>query len=136
MSKSYFEVVTEDRVLKATLKGYWKDSIVDEIGPAIVEAFKKAADSIPQDKFLVLVDMSQFGQPTEKAKYYLEQCMAYGLTHGVHQAVEIVPKTLLKMGLDQAAKNVSKDLPRIIAKTHQEAETILAKLKAELAQVA
>ncbi len=133
MTKSeFYDVTTSGNVLEVTLKGFWQDSQVDEIGKSLGEDFFEAVDSFEKNRFLVIANLSDFGIPSEKAKVYIGNCMKYGLDNGLHKSVEVLPKAMTRIGIEQAAKSTSNDDFRVKVKSLPEAYEKIETLKEEL----
>lgn len=130
---NYFEVVsTEDRVFHFKIKNFWDDNFVKNGGPVFWDSFVKGVDSFGKKKFVVLADMSAFKAPSEETKKYIGKGMKYALENGLHKSVELIEKAVPKMGVDQAAKEVSNNDFRVVTRDKTEALELIKKLKSEI----
>ena len=129
----YFRVVSvTDYVLHIEMQGFWSSRVVEQIGDEVQSQFCGAVDSMQGAKFIVLADLSEFGVLGPEVKAHLTKSMVYANEHGLYKSVEILPRVLSEMGVDQAAEKSEKGDFRIVAKSLAEAQEIVNKLKQEL----
>lgn len=129
----YFEVVsTNNRVLHFELKNFWDKKFTKELGATFFEEFKKAVDSFNNEKFVALADLSAFGVPSSDAKEFIGKGMKYAVENNLYKSVEIIPKAIAKMGIDQAAKKNVQDNFRVVSKDKSDAMRIVEDLKKEI----
>ncbi|MEP3127660.1 MAG: hypothetical protein ABJO42_13245 [Ekhidna sp.] len=129
----YFKVIsTNDHVLHFELKNFWDKKFTEELGATFFAEFKNAVDSFDKEKFIALADLSGFGVPSNEAKEYIGKGMKYALENNLYKSVEIIPKTISKMGIDQAAKKSVQDDFRVVSKDKSDALRIVEDLKREI----
>ena len=129
----YFEVVSaKDQVLHFELKNFWDKKFTTELGDVFFEEFKKAVDSFDKKKFVALADLSEFGVPSSEAKEYIGKGMKYALENNLYKSVEVIPKAISKMGVDQAAKKSGKDDFRVVSKDRSEGLKLVEALRKEI----
>lgn len=130
---NYFEIVsTNNQIFHFKLKNFWDEKFIQKGGPVFWENFVNGVDSFGKERFVVLADLSGFKAPTEETRSYIGKGMKYALANGLYKSVELIDKTVPKMGVDQAAKEVSGDNFRVITKDKSEALEIVKKLKSEI----
>ncbi len=129
----YFQVVsTTNRILHFELKSFWDKKFTTELGDVFFEDFKRAVDSFNKEKFVALADLSEFGAPSNEAKEYIGKGMKYALEHNLYKSVEVIPKAISKMGVDQAAKNSVKEDFRVVSKNKSEGLKMVEDLRKEI----
>jgi hypothetical protein len=130
---SYFRIVSiEDNVIRAEMKGFWSDQVIEEFGPEIQRTFEEALMSLGGKRFILVADW--VGSPVfgAKAQGHLAQSMTLFKEYNGYKVIEIVPKALVRIGLKEAAAQTGEDDFRIVVGTHAEAQEVLERLKLEL----
>ena len=120
MITDYLQVKTEGKILKAAPKGFWSDTITAKYGDELLTTFKNGVDSFGGSPFVVLADMSKFKQPTENGKNIIGQMMEHAAKNGMHKAVEILERNMMKVALDATAKDKIEEGGRIIVGSYDE----------------
>jgi hypothetical protein len=129
----YFRVVSiEDNVNHIELKGFWSDQVVDQFGAEMQAKVTRAMASVRGRRFILLADWS--GSPVfgPKAEEHLAQALTIFKQYNGYKVVEVVPKSLVKMGLRKVATETGKDDIRITVSTLAEARQVIEGLKKEL----
>jgi len=129
----YFEVVSiEENVLHIELKGFWSDEVIEQFGPTIQAGFRKAVVSLKGKRFILLADWS--GSPIfgPRAEEHLAESMMIFKQHNGYKVVEIVPKALVRIGLQKAAAQTGEDDFRIVVKNFTEAREVVEELKQDI----
>jgi len=132
--KDYFEFTSDNFVINLKLKGFWSKSETEEIGPWLVHGFQYEIDSMKSDKFVILVDMADFGTPSSVLAPYIGECMKYASTR-VYKVIEIVPKATVRLGLKRLSKENGLDQLRIVVASKEDAEIQIDSLKNEVVQL-
>ena len=130
---SYFNVIAiEDRVLHVELTGFWSDQVMEQLSPEIQAAFEKAVLSFGGKKFILLADWSGCPVFGPKAEKHLTESMMIFKRHNGLKVVEVVPKTLIRIGLRRAAIQTGEDDFRIVVSTIAEAQEVIERLDQDL----
>ncbi|MEQ9467254.1 MAG: hypothetical protein RLN88_07565 [Ekhidna sp.] len=130
--EDYFSIISsKDQILHFKLNGFWTKAIVDEIGSDMVRTFKEKVDSYQGKPFFILVDLTEFSLPSDEAKRYIKQTMDYGFRNHLVIAIEVAPKALVKMGIQDAASKSKVDKQRVQAMSVVEAYEIISKYRAQ-----
>ena len=129
----YFRVVSvKDNVIHIELKGFWSDEVIEQFGPTIQAGFRKAVLSLKGKKFILVADWS--GSPIfgPRAEEHLAESMTIFKQHNGYKVVEVVPKALVRIGLQKAAAQTGEDDFRMVVKNFTEARKVIEELKQEL----
>lgn len=130
---SYFEIVSiEDRLLHVELKGFWSDQVMERLSPEIQAAFEKAVIGFGGKRFILLADWSGCPVFGPKAEKHLTESMNIFKRHNGYKVVEVVPKTLVRIGLRKAAIQTGEDDFRIVVSTLAEAREVIERLDQDL----
>ena len=132
--EDYYEIVIKEHdFLHIRMRKFWSKRILDEIGPTFLKRHQQAVESLASEKFVMLIDCRDFGQPSEEMKSHIMQAMEHAIRCGLHRVVEILPsKAVLKMAIDNTAKKVHEDQFRLQAGDLNEANRMVRQLRIEI----
>ena len=85
-----------------------------------------------QGPFVLLVDLTDMAVMTPRAKDLAQKSMVYAQTHGQYQSVEVVPRTVVSLGVTETARMACNNDSRVVVKTLEAAERITEQLCQEL----
>jgi hypothetical protein len=130
----YFRIVSsDDRVLHIEISGFWSDEVIDEVGDIFFSRFTDAVDEISSEgPFILLVDLSHMAVMTPQAKDLAGKSMVYSRTHGQYKAVEVIPKALVSVGVTESAYLAGSAHLRIVVKSLEQGEEVIAGLRREM----
>jgi hypothetical protein len=132
-TSDYFEVISiEDNIIHAKLSGSWSDRVMEQFSEEIQTRFTEAVLSLKGKRFILLADWSESLILGSKAEAHLAQSMVIFKQNNGYKAVEIVPKTLVRIGLKQAATKTREDNFRIVVSTMAEAQEVIQRLQEDL----
>jgi hypothetical protein len=132
-SSDYFEIVsTEDRVFHFRVIGFWTDEVLAQIGAQFLDLIERGVDSMGRERFLLLVDTTEFRPPSEKVREVMTRVMVYARERNLYKTVEIMPSAITRIAVQQAAKESGKDDFRVVVATLEEAWEQIDRLKQEL----
>lgn len=129
----YFRIVSaEDHVVHIELKAFWSDEVIDQFGAEIQASVTRAIESLGGKRAILLADWSESPVFGRKAEEHLAQALTIFKQHNGYKVVEVVPKTLVKMGLTRVAAQTKEDDFRITVSTLAEAQEVIERLKKDL----
>jgi hypothetical protein len=129
----YFRVVSvEDNVVHIELKNFWSDQVMDQLGEEIQARVTKAMTSLRGKRVILLADWSESPVFGPKAEEHLAQALRIFKQYNGYKVVEVVPKSLVRMGLRKVAAETGEDDLRITVSSLPEAQEVIEGLKTEL----
>jgi len=129
-SEDFIEIIsTRDEVIHIKLKGFWDKSIVNEISDSLFKTMTEVVESYKGSNFLVLADLSDIGTLTDEMKNAIGRVMKYCLEHGLYKSIQVLPKSMVKMGVDHVVKKVSIQDFRIVVNSLEEAHNVINQVK-------
>jgi hypothetical protein len=129
----YFRLVSvEDNVIHIELKNFWSDQVMDQFGAEIQARVTRAMASLRGKRPILLADWS--GSPVfgSKAEEHLAQSLKVFKQYNGYKVIEVVPRTLVRMGLKKVAAQMGEEDLRITVSTLAEAQEVIEKLKRDL----
>ncbi|MBN1887792.1 MAG: hypothetical protein JW850_07365 [Thermoflexales bacterium] len=130
---NYFEIISiTDNVIHAQLRGSWSDRVMSQCSEEIQTRFEQAVLSLEGKKFILLADWSDSKILGPKAETHLARSMVIFKQNNGYKVVEVVPKTLVRIGLKQAANQTREDNFRIVVSTMAEAREVIKRLQKEI----
>jgi hypothetical protein len=132
-ASDYFEIVSaEDSVFHFRVKGFWTDEVLAHIGTQFLDRIEQGVDSMEGEKFLLLVDTTEFKPPSQKVREVMTHVMMYARERNLYKTVEVMPSAITRIAVQQAAKESGKDDFRIVVSSLEEAWERINELKQEL----
>jgi hypothetical protein len=132
-ASDYFEIVsTEDRVFHFRVMGFWTDEVLAQIGTQFLDRIEQGVDSMGGEKFLLLVDTTEFKPPSQKVREVMTKVMVYARERNLYKTVEIMPSAITRIAVQQAAQETGKDDFRVVVSSVEEAWEKIDELKQEL----
>lgn len=134
VSDFYKIVSTEGNVLHASLGGFWSDEVLDQYGAEIQAIFTKAVKSFGGKPFILLANWSESPVLGSKAVAHLSESMKIFRENNGYKIVEVVPASMVKIGLRNAATKAGGDDNRVVVSTLDQAWEEVKKMQKELKQ--
>ena len=132
-SSDYYEIVSaEEGVFHFRVKGFWSDEVLAQIGAQFLDQIEGGIDSMGGERFLLLVDTTEFKPPSQKVRDVMTQVMVYARERNLYKTVEIMPSAVTRIAVQQAARESGKDDFRIVVSSLEEAREKIDRLKQEL----
>ena len=129
----YFRIVSaEDNVVHVEHRGNWTDEVIEQMGDEFFRLWKEAVDSMGEERFIALADVSNFESVSPKLEQYLTRAMSYALEHNMYKTVEVISKAQAQVGIKDAAMRTERPDFRIVVTSLASAQEIVEKLKKEL----
>jgi hypothetical protein len=129
----YYRIVSvKGRVLHAELKRSWSDKVMDQFSAEIQAMFTKAVKSFGGKRFILLADWSDSPIFGPKAEIHLAESMRIFKENNGYKVVEVVPATLVKIGLKNAAARTGEDDFRIVVTSLAKAWEVIKRLEQDL----
>jgi hypothetical protein len=129
---TYYKVISlEGNVFHAELGGFWSDETMDKYSVEIQKIFKESILSFGGKPIIHLAQWTTTPVFGRKATIHLTESMKFLKEHNVYKAVEVVPSSMVKVGLRNAAAAAGDDF-RIPAKDLTEAWEIIKGLQQEI----
>ena len=129
----YFNLVSiEGNVIHIELKNFWSDQVMDQFGAEIQATVTRALASLRGKRPILLADWS--GSPIigSKAEEHLAESVKIFKQYNGYKVIEVVPKTLVKMGLKKVAAQLGEKDFRVTVSTLAEAREVIERLKRDL----
>ena len=129
----YFRLVSiEDNVIHIELKNFWSDEVMDQFGAEIQAKVTRAMASLRGKRPILLADWSASPVFGPKAEEHLAQSVKVFKQYNEYKVLEVVPKTLVRVGLRKVAAQIGEEDFRITVSTLAEAQEVIEKLKKDL----
>jgi len=131
----YFKIVSvSDHVVHLENKGFWSDNVAEQVGNAFLAEFRKAAKEASREgPFIVLADLRQMEVLSrEEGRVALSRVMSCARAYGMYRAVEVVPNTITRLSIREAAELTGKPEFRIVVDTMDDALATIETLKREM----
>ena len=129
----YFRLVSiEDNVIHIELKDFWSNEVMDQFGTEIQGMVTRAMASLRGKRLILLADWTGSLIFGSKAEEHLAQFVKVFKQYNGYKVVEVVPKTLVRMGLRKVAAQIGEEDFRITVNTLAEAQEVIEKLKKDL----
>jgi hypothetical protein len=128
----YYKVISiEGNLFHVELAGFWSDEVMDKISPDMQRIFKESVLSFGGKPIIHLAHWTTTPVFGQKATNHLTESMKFFKEHNGYKTIEIVPTSMVKVGLRNAAAAAGDDF-RIQAKDITEAREIIKRLQQEL----
>ena len=129
----YIRIVSaENNVVHVEHRGNWTDEVIEQMGDEFFRLWKEAVDSMGDEPFIALADVSNFETVSPKLQKYLTRAMSYALTHNMYKTVEVISKAQAQVGIKDAALKTGKPDFRVFVTSLASALEMVKKLKEEL----
>jgi hypothetical protein len=129
---NYYKVISlEGNLFHVELDGFWSDEVMDRISTDMQKIFKDSVLSFGGKPIIHIAHWKTTPVFGRKATTHLTESMKFFKEHNGYKTIEIVPTTMVKVGLRNAAAEAGDDF-RIQAKDIVEAMEIYKKLQQEL----
>ena len=129
----YIRIVSaENNVVHVEHRGDWTDEVIEQMGDEFFRLWKEAVDSMKDERFIALADVSNFETVSPKLQKYLTRAMSYALAHNMYKTVEVISKAQAQIGIKDAALKTARPDFRVFATSLASAQEMAEKLKKEL----
>ena len=129
----YFRLVSvNDNVIHIELKGFWSDDVMDQFSEEILGTVTRAYESLRGKRPILLADWTESPIFGSKAEEHLAESVKVFKQYNGYKVIEVVPKTLVKMGLRKVAAQTGEEDFRIAVNTLAEAWDVIEELQKDL----